>query len=235
VAQSNGLSSLLGGDALKFERSLLSDRAIELLHRKIITGQLPPGTRLVEREIADLLGISRAPVRDALMQLEKEGLVVTKSDARYVVELTERDVRELYQIRHVLEQLAVELAARNSCPENRQALDISLGKMKEAVAKHNSLLYSETDVQMHRLIWQQADNPHLLNVLNTMVGPIFMFVANNVSRYMWEETYAWHRDLVTAINSGDAPSAVEGMKRHLDFAEQRSLHIVRELNGELRD
>ena len=93
---------------MKLLRVSLKDQAADILRDQIISGEISPGSKLVEREVAELLGISRAPARDALMQLEKEGLVVSQLDARYVIELTERDIRELHAIRLVLERLAVD-------------------------------------------------------------------------------------------------------------------------------
>jgi len=206
-------------------RKSLKDQAIELLRDYIVGGSIPPGTKIVEREVADLLGISRAPVRDALMELEKEGLVVTKSSGRYVIELTERDVRELYQVRLALERLAAELAAQNTCPENRAALTATLEAMRAAVAEGDRSKHVAADVEMHWLVWKQADNEHLLYMLNSMIGPVFMFVANNADEFDWQETLALHEDLAESVNSGDPAAAAQSIEQHLDNALQRSLRI----------
>jgi len=210
---------------LKLERNLLKDRTVELLRDFIISGRIPAGSKVVEREVAELLGISRMPARDALIQLEKEGLVVSKSNGRHVIELSERDIRELYQVRLVLEKLAVELAAQNTLPENRIALSTKLKEMQKAIATKDRLAFTKSDVETHRLIWRQADNHHLLKVLNSMVGPIFMFVASNAEHYDWNETLQLHQDLVTCINSGDTCAAVRSVERHMDNALHRSLQV----------
>jgi len=209
----------------RLTRKSLKDQAIELLRDYIVGGSIPPGTKLVEREVADLLGISRAPVRDALMELEKEGLVVTKSSGHYVIQLTKRDVRELYQVRLVLERLAAELAAQNTCPANRAVLTAKLEAMRTAVAQGDRTKHVAADVEMHWLVWNQADNEHLLRMLNSMIGPVFMFVANNAGEFDWQETLALHEDLAASVNSGDAVAAGESIERHLDNALSRSLRI----------
>jgi DNA-binding GntR family transcriptional regulator len=209
------------------ERNLLKDRATKLLRDYIISGRIHPGARLVERVVARQLGISRAPVRDALIQLEQEGLVVSKSDGRYVVELSERDVRELYQVRRRLERLAVELATQNTSPENRAALLVKLQEMRDAVSHKDRYAYTTNDVETHCLIWRQADNRRLLEILNTMLGPIFMFVASNAFHYDWNETLELHEDLANSINSGDVDLAVASLDRHVDSALHRSLQIFR--------
>ncbi len=224
--QENGSSRLFDGQPLgqaKLKRSLLKDQAIDLLRDLIIGGRLPPGSKLVEQEIAHELGISRAPVRDALLELEKEGLVVSRPNGRYVIELTERDIRELYRVRLAAEKLAVELAAQNCCPENRAALNAKLEEMRQAVANHDRDAYVKSDVETHWLIWHQAQNPHLFRMLHSILGPVFMFVANNAEYFDWHETLALHEDLVRCITDGDGRAAAESIERHLDNALQRSL------------
>ena len=84
---------------LKLDRTSLKNQSTELLRNAIVSGRIPPGTKLVERELADLLGMSRMPARDALMDLEREGLVVSKSNGRYVIELSKEDVQKAWHDR----------------------------------------------------------------------------------------------------------------------------------------
>ena len=229
--QNSGLLSILdsnGGQQPRLARALLKDQTTDLLREYIVSGRIPPGTRLVEREVGALLGVSRAPVRDALLELEKEGLVVTKPDGRFVIKLTRQDVRELYQVRLVLEGLAVKLAAQNTCSENRAQLDQALQDMTEAVAKHDRSKHVEADVEMHLLVWEQAGNGHLLRMLSSMIGPVFMFVANNADAYNWQDTLGLHEDMVTCINAGDVDAAVASIERHLDNALHRSLQVFQD-------
>ena len=229
--QNSGLLSILESDdgrQPRLARALLRDQTTELLREYIVSGRIPPGTRLVEREVGALLGVSRAPVRDALLELEQEGLVVTKTDGRFVIKLTRQDVRELYQVRLVLEGLAVKLAAQNTSPDNRAHLDHALQEMAEAVAKHDRSGHVKADVEMHWLVWEQAGNRHLLRMLSSMIGPVFMFVANNADAYDWQETLGLHEDLVTCINAGDVDAAVASIGRHLDNALHRSLQVFQD-------
>jgi DNA-binding GntR family transcriptional regulator len=212
---------------LKLLRVSLKDQAADILRDRIISGEIPPGSKLVEREVAEQLGISRAPARDALMQLEKEGLVVSKSDARYVIELTERDIRELHAIRLVLERLAVELAAQNSNDRTRAAQSAMLKKMEEAVANRDKGAFARADVEGHTLIWEQAGNLHLKNTLHSMIGPMFMFMANSADYYDWNETLELHRDLVRCINNADREAAKASIERHLQNSCERSLGLLR--------
>lgn len=212
---------------MKLLRVSLKDQAADILRDQIISGEILPGSKLVEREVAERLGISRAPARDALMQLEKEGLVVSKSDARYVIELTERDIRELHAIRLVLEQLAVDLAAQNTNARNRAAQNAMLHKMEEAIANRDQGAFARADVEGHTLVWEQAGNLHLKNTLHSMIGPIFMFMANSAEYYDWNETLELHRDLVKCINAGDREAAQASIKRHLQNSCERSVGVLK--------
>jgi DNA-binding GntR family transcriptional regulator len=205
------------------ERGLLKNQAVDRLRDAITGGRILPGTKLVERELAALLGISRMPVHEALVELEKEGLVVSRPDARYVIELTEKDIVQLYQVRLALERLAVTLAAQNINASNRAALNALLDSMRSAVATGDRAAYSRSDVETHRLIWQQSGNQHLQRTLNSMIGPVFMFVAVNAEEYDWRETLRLHEELVVYVSAGDADAAVKSIERHLDNALHRSL------------
>ncbi|MBT4502566.1 MAG: GntR family transcriptional regulator, partial [Gemmatimonadetes bacterium] len=94
----SGLPDILDVD-MSLERSLLKDRAADTLRTYISSGEIPEGTKLTERDVSELLGISRSPARDALMVLETEGLVVFRSTGRFVIELTEKDVRDIHMLR----------------------------------------------------------------------------------------------------------------------------------------
>ena len=210
---------------MKLQRISLKDQAVDILRDQIISGQIATGAKLVEREVADLLGVSRAPVRDALMQLEKEGLVVSKSAARYVIELTERDIRELHAVRLILERKAVELATCNTNPRNGAAQLAALKLMEDAIITKDRAAFARADVEGHTLIWEHADNTHLKNTLHSMIGPIFMFMANSAEFYNWEETYELHRNLVQSINSGDVEAAQASIERHLENSCQRAVGV----------
>lgn len=230
MMQSNGPFSFakIDEEQPRLARTLLKDQTTEVLRDHIVSGRIPPGTKLVERELGAQLGVSRAPVRDALTELEKEGLVVTQGNGRFVIKLTKRDVHELYQIRLVLERLAVTLAAQNNTPENCAKLEQSLQEMRDAVTQHDRAKHIEADVAMHWLVWQQANNQHLLRMLTSMIGPVFMFVANNASAFDWHETLKLHEELTACINAGNVAAAVASMERHLDNALHRSIEVFQD-------
>lgn len=210
----------------KLDRVTLKDQVTIWLRDAIIAGRVAPGTKIVERDVAEMLGVSRAPARDALMQLEKEGLVISRPDARYVIELNDRDIYELHQVRLALEAMAVDLATINTSPENQQAQLAVLQQMEKATENQDRSAFAKADLDGHALIWEQACNIHLEKALRAMLGPIFMFMANATEHYDWQETLDLHRELVRCINAGDRDGAANSIRRHMENSRDRALGIL---------
>jgi DNA-binding GntR family transcriptional regulator len=223
----NRLSRLTGiqHKDVRLDRNLLKDLAAETLRDHISSGRIPEGTKLTEREVSRLLGISRMPARDALMILEAEGLVVSRPDGRYVIELTEKDVRDIHVLRWTLEGLAVARAAANASEEGQAILEARLGDLEDAAAGGDRGLSTRCDMALHRAIWRQADNPHLLRVLDAVLGAIFV-LCDRVKVY-GELDFAGmvdeHRQLVALIAAGEEAAAALAMEQHLRNALAASL------------
>jgi DNA-binding GntR family transcriptional regulator len=211
---------------LQLNRTSLKDQTARLLRDLIVKGRIAAGSKITERDVADLLNISRMPARDALLELERQGLVVSKPGGRYVIQLDEEGVRHLYQIRLALEQLAVELAAQRITPGGKDALQRQLDAMRRAVDANDPEGYVASDLEMHALIWQQAQNPYLLDMLHAMIGPIFMFIATQTRvQENWRETLELHEALCRAIGDRDTPGALHWIEAHM----QRSLALAVEV------
>ena len=216
-------------DTVKLDRTLLKDQAAEILRDHITNGRISEGTRLTEREVSQMLGISRMPAREALMVLEAEGLVERRGDGRHVIELTEERVRNLHVVRRTLEKLAAELAAANINEENRAALRARFRELEEAVATGDPGLCTERDLAIHQTIWRQADNPYLLKLLDSMLGVIFVLAAR-VKFYGTGVTHrllSQHRELVELIASGDGEGATRALDAQLRLALTNSLNSFR--------
>ena len=203
----------LQAPAPTLERTSLKDQVTSLVREYIIKGRLPAGTKIIERELAEWLGVSRMPVHDALVQLEKERLVITKTDARYVIQMDHKDYYEMSQVRIVLERLAAELAAKHTSPENTARLQWQFENLAKAVEGRDINAFSNAHMELHREIWNQAANPHLQNALDSILGPILMFMST--SEYVdWEHTLGRHQKLIQAIQAGEPDKAGECMVGH---------------------
>ena len=206
--------SSLWAPANVLTRISLKDQVTSLVRENILKGKLPQGSKLIERELAESLGVAGMPVHDALIQLEKEGLLVSKTNSRYVIELTRQDLYELFEVRVVLERLAAELAAKNTTPVNADQFQELFRNMKKAVECHDMDAFIDGHTKIHRMIWHQANNPQLLRAMDSILGPILMFMAR--SEYInWDNTLERHGAIIDAINAGDHKEAGEWMARHI--------------------
>ena len=216
----------------------LTEAAADELRRRIIDGRLKTGAKVTERDVATLLGIGRMPAREALMALEHEGLITSKSEARYVLELTPKAISGLYRVRSVLEHLAVTQAAENTTPDRARRLEEKLHDLRFACNQKDASLTPPADLALHEEIWAQADNPYVERCLRSLRGVVFMVVMHG-SLYGprgWERLYRQHRDLINAINSGDPDAAGTLLSEQLSAAREHSVeveHILAEKQPDL--
>jgi len=208
---------------LQLQRNSLKDQITDIIRAQIISGKILPSTKIVERDVATWLGVSRAPARDALLELEKEGLLESRPSGRYVIELSRKDIQNLYNVRLALETLAVELATLNLSDANSEKLQKALLVMRDAVEKQDRDAFHQADINLHRTIWEQADNPHLVKMLNNMLGPIFMFIANPVKKYNIYDSHHYHETLVESMKLGDVEAAKDCIKRHMEDSLEKRL------------
>jgi DNA-binding GntR family transcriptional regulator len=206
------------------QKTNLKAQVIDLLRTLIVFGRIPAGTPLSERELATILGISRLPIREALQELEKESLVVsTATNRRQVITITERDIRELYEVRLHLELLASTRAASHAALADATALRESFASMERAFERHDREVFPRADIELHHAIWQLADNRHLLEMLKTMSQRLFMVVSRHSVLYDWSEVVELHRALVEAILAGDVARTRASMEDHMQNSLERTL------------
>jgi DNA-binding GntR family transcriptional regulator len=216
-------------DSYRIAHESLKEQAWEILRDQIVKGVIAPGQKLTERDVAKLLGVGRMPARDALMKLEEQGLVVTKPDARYVIELSQKDIEDWFEIRQALEVLAVQDAVLRHNEAEREQLMRALQSMRSAVARRDAEMYVQSDLEIHELIWRMSRNRHLISMLHTMVGPIFVLIASQTNiQHDWDGVFQLHSALVEKICLGDAPAAIEAMQQHNADSLAWSLTAIKE-------
>lgn len=217
----NSLKNLPTNTSL--QRSSLKDQAVSTLRQHIISGEISPGTQLVERDIAEILNISRGPTREALIELENQGLVINERNRRHVINPSEEDVIAMFEVRTLLEKRAAERAAQNTNLSNQRALRAKLNIMEEAVMEKDRTAFVLADLELHQLIWHQSGNTYLETVLNTMSGPIFVAIVNGTFHgFDWDETVELHRNLVNSINKGDVELAGRLANNNMEDALSRN-------------
>lgn len=156
----------------------LSVKVADEIRRAILESQLAPGQRLIEADVARDMGVSRATVRDALRQLEREGLVsVVPWRATTVTGLSERDISEVASLRAKLEKFAVELAIPLLSPSTRGRLQDCVDRMATEAKQNNLAGVNEADYDFHRTIWEIADHQRLLHALESLSRTIRALIS----------------------------------------------------------
>ena len=125
------------------------------LRQAILKGELAPGERLMEIQLAEKLGVSRTPIREAIRKLELEGLVlmIPRKGAE-VAKISEKSLRDVLEVRRSLEELAIELACQRMSEEDMDELERVQGNFRNAIAKGEAMTIAETDEQYHDVIYQ---------------------------------------------------------------------------------
>lgn len=181
----------------------------ESLMEAILSGRYAPGDRLVELQIAQELGTSQGPVREALRDLEALGLVESQPyKGTRVREITEQEIEDSYQVRSVLELLAAELAARNLAG-NTARLEEQLNAFTAAAQARDVKTYSHHDMEFHRIIVEAAGNELLSSLWNSVVleSRFIATIRKRIGEDELERLAAAHAPIVDALRSGDAAAA----------------------------
>jgi DNA-binding GntR family transcriptional regulator len=195
----------------------LKDQAYLAIKRAILSLKLKPGEALVESDLAQQLGISKTPVRTALHELEREGLVTkVLYKGTYVTEVTLRDIQELFQLRAVLEGLAARLAApafdESELAQAREVLRL----MEAALNMQEKDLASQYGKQFHDLILQQADNHRLQLIVHNLDDHLqrFRLLSDQISGRL-QKSLTEHKGVLEALEQRDPDLAEQRIKEHL--------------------
>ncbi|MFO7741969.1 MAG: GntR family transcriptional regulator [Anaerolineae bacterium] len=195
----------------------LREVAASALRRSILNGALKPGERLVETAIAEQIGVSRAPVREALRQLEMEGLVVSEPHrGTFVVELSCADLWEIYTLRAAVEGLAAQLVTRRADAEMLSQFQKVLGEMEQAAREDDRSRLAALDMSFHETLCRAAGHSRLLDVWLSMTDQIRTLIDLTNELYLPpEEVVSLHSEVVDHIENGRARRAGEALTRHI--------------------
>lgn len=203
-----------------------ADFAYTTLRSAIRNGEIQPGERLREIDLAERLGVSRTPVREALKRLETEGLVAFAPRRGLVVaELDQQQVNELYALREVLEGAAAALSAQHASEFEIETLRDLLKRHEEARGNTDALV--QINSHFHQTIYVAARNRYLLDALSSLRDSLALlrettYTVPGRSTAALEE----HREIVRAIRWRDAASAEEAARRHIRNAQQARLALL---------
>lgn len=196
----------------------MRDHVFKKLRRAIITGELKPGERLVERTLAEQLGVSRTPVREAIRMLELEGLISHSPKLGAVVaRVSAAEVLEIYRIRSVLEGLAAHMAAENITPADANKLMQTLERIESAAQQRDLTRLEQEHRQFNDIIYRAAGSPRLYSMITTLADHIQRHVHVGYSQpKRIEEATREHRRLAEAIKAQNSPLAEQVAREHID-------------------
>jgi DNA-binding GntR family transcriptional regulator len=196
----------------------LSDDVFETLRDAIFSGRLKPGDPLRELRVAKELSVSQATVRDALVKLERFGLVVRVPNKETIVTPhSRREIRERVAIRATLEEMAFLEAARALTEEDYAALEGKLRRVSDSFRRKEYFDAAQFDLDFHRYIWRRSGNETLAEMLDYLTTPLFAFISilRSAGAAELKDVVAPHEDLLAALRSKKAPRIRQAIREHI--------------------
>ncbi|MEU5844374.1 GntR family transcriptional regulator [Rhodococcus sp. NPDC047139] len=204
---------------LGLERTSLREQAVTALRTAITSGALAPSSPLVETELSEMLQISRGTLREAMRQLQQEGLISAGARGRlYVRHLDAKEIRDIFAVRAALEALAVrDLAERADRASVIPALRESLEVM--AHAENDLEARIESDLNFHRLLCRLTGNETLMHSWQSLEGSIRMSIMfAGLEKAVGNMDVGRHSAIVDAIETGDSDEAASAVRSHMSWA-----------------
>ena len=209
-------------DASAIRQEGLAADVVAVLRRAILSGELAGGQRIVERELASQLGLSRGPIRDALKALELEGLVeIAPRRGARVASVTRQDIHEIVVLRVAVEPVAVQLLLERGDRSLLAPISDALDELRRAAGAEDWAAVNAADVALHGRLYQQCGSRRLMRLWESMRAPLLQAFQHHRHVYPEAESVvSSHEVLVAALFSGDVERARDTVRAHvLDLAQ----------------
>ncbi len=206
----------------------LREIVFESLREAIISGELEPGERLMEIQLAEEMGVSRTPVREAIRKLELEGFVVMiPRKGAYVASMSLKDITEVFEIRGVLEGLAASLAAERITDEELENLERLLVRLAKCKDENDIDTMITIDTEFHEILFQSSRNQRLSQIISHLREQIQIFRARTLSAPgRMKVALDEHKQIVEALGQRDPEIARQIAISHIESAEGRIMDII---------
>lgn len=207
----------------------LRDVVFNTLRRAILNGQLKPGERLMEVHLANRLGVSRTPIREAIRKLELEGLVIMiPRRGAEVARITEKSLKDVLEVRRALDALSVELACQRISREDLDRLADACGKFERAVRGADASVIAREDVALHDIIVEATGNQRLQQLVNNLSEQMYRFRFVYIKEEnQHDNLVAEHREIYESILSRDRERAAAAARLHIDNQEKSIIRQIR--------
>lgn len=208
----------------------LRDVVFNTLRQAILNGELEPGERLMEIQLAERLGVSRTPVREAIRKLELEGLVemIPRKGAE-VAKITEKNLKDVLEVRRALEELAVEIACEKMTDEMLEELKKTLKDFVNSTKGKDLKAIAEADVKFHDVIYFSTDNQRLIQILNNLREQMYRYRIEYIKDYSQHaRLIAEHEEIIASIENRDKARGTKAIQSHIDNQEEKVMQVIRE-------
>ena len=211
----------------------LRDVVFKTLRQAILTGELKPGERLMEIHLANKLGVSRTPIREAIRQLELEGLVImVPRKGAQVASITEKSVTDVQEVRLALEKLAVDLACKRISYEQKEILKEKMLEFEQLAGTDDASLIARADVAFHDAIFESTGNMRLGQMVNNLAEQMYRYRFEYIKdRSGHEKLVSEHRLIYDAIIRADIEEATKQISVHIKNQEASIINQIRSEKG----
>ncbi|MBP3470033.1 MAG: GntR family transcriptional regulator [Lachnospiraceae bacterium] len=212
----------------------LRDVVFNTLRQAILRGELKPGERLMEIKLANKLGVSRTPIREAIRKLELEGLVlmIPRKGAE-VADISEKSLRDVLEVRKALEELAVQLACDKITKEEIEDLKKAAEDFKKILKSRDITEIAEADVRFHDIIFMATDNQKLVQLLNNLREQMYRFRVEYLKKEeVHPQLIAEHEKIIEHIMERDKVKASAIVSEHINNQVEGVIDIIRTKQSE---
>ncbi len=213
----------------------LRDVVFNTLRQAILKGELAPGERLMEIQLAERLGVSRTPIREAIRKLELEGLVlmIPRKGAE-VAKISEKSLRDVLEVRRSLEELAIELACQRMSDEEIEELQKAQDDFRSAVESGNVMRIAEADEAYHDVIFKGTGNDRLVQILNNLREQMYRYRLEYIKDEDKRQILlVEHDNILNALRQRHMEEAKEAMREHIDNQEITVSKNIKERENDL--
>ncbi len=206
-----------------------SAQAASILRQAIITGELKLGTRLRETELSNSLNISRSPIREAFRMLESEGLVqICPNKGAFVTQLNEKDLKDIYELRKLLEVHAIRIACSRVTQEDLEELKAVIKEMERRLELKDYMGYLKSSHEFHECFIKKCENERLFNLFRVLRNSI---LAIQILAYSYPErssdSLEEHRKILSALSKRNPDKAEEYLRKHLEYGYERAREFLK--------
>ena len=207
----------------------LRDVVFNTLRKAILRGELKPGERLMEIQLANKLGVSRTPIREAIRKLELEGLVlmIPRKGAE-VAQITEKNMQDVLEVRKALEELSVQLACERITPEQVEEMKMAAEDFRKVLKSGDVTKIAEAGVKFHDIIFAATNNQRLITLLNNLREQMYRFRVEYLKqKECYPQLLEEHDKLIALISGGEVEEACELMGCHIDNQASTVSDVIR--------